>query len=94
MTGVAVCLSLYWFPYPFIGFFILFLANLLQDLNSPDPAVKESAIAETEKRLREQEAGKEEESKTTVNRTVINTRASVRAFPFRVKAVCSSGIFK
>ncbi|XP_005030951.1 tetratricopeptide repeat protein 12 isoform X1 [Anas platyrhynchos] len=52
------------------------ITNLLQDLNSPDPAVKENAIAETEKRLREQEAGKEEESKTTVNRTVINTRAS------------------
>uniref|UniRef100_A0A8B9TKU7 Tetratricopeptide repeat protein 12 n=1 Tax=Anas platyrhynchos TaxID=8839 RepID=A0A8B9TKU7_ANAPL len=61
------------------------ITNLLQDLNSPDPAVKENAIAETEKRLREQEAGKEEESKTTVNRTVINTRASVRAFPFSVK---------
>ncbi|KAM7082808.1 tetratricopeptide repeat protein 12 isoform 2-T2 [Ciconia maguari] len=51
-------------------------ANLVQGLNSTDPAVKEKAIAETEKRLHDQETSKEEESKTTVNRTVINTRAS------------------
>ncbi|NXY52615.1 TTC12 protein, partial [Callaeas wilsoni] len=62
------------------------LANLLQGLNSPDSAVKEKAIAETEKRLREQGASgeEEEESRTTVNRTLINT--SVRAFPSESKA--------
>ncbi|NXI64486.1 TTC12 protein, partial [Anseranas semipalmata] len=52
------------------------ITNLVQGLNSTDPDVKEKAIAETEKRLRDQENSKEEESKTTVNRTVINTRAS------------------
>ncbi|NWI06465.1 TTC12 protein, partial [Tichodroma muraria] len=60
------------------------LANLLQGLNSPDSAVREKAISETEKRLREQGASKEEEeSRTTVNRTLINT--SVRAFPSEIK---------
>ncbi|KAM6234571.1 tetratricopeptide repeat protein 12 isoform 2-T2 [Spheniscus humboldti] len=52
------------------------ITNLVQGLNSTDPAVKEKTIAETEKRLHDQETSKEEESKTTVNRTVINTRAS------------------
>ncbi|NXC02651.1 TTC12 protein, partial [Orthonyx spaldingii] len=64
------------------------VTNLLQGLNSPDSAVKEKAFAETEKRLREQGAGREEEeeeeSRTTVNRTVINT--SVRAFPSEIRA--------
>ncbi|NXT70915.1 TTC12 protein, partial [Chaetops frenatus] len=62
------------------------LANLLQGLNSPDSAVKEKAIAETEKRLQEQGASREEEeeSRTTVNRTLINT--SVRAFPPEITA--------
>ncbi|XP_008941129.1 PREDICTED: tetratricopeptide repeat protein 12, partial [Merops nubicus] len=50
--------------------------KLLQDLTSLDPAVKEEAIAETEKRLHDEETSQEEESKTTVNRTVINTSAS------------------
>ncbi|XP_014805046.1 PREDICTED: tetratricopeptide repeat protein 12 isoform X3 [Calidris pugnax] len=54
------------------------VANLVQSLNSADPDVKEKAIAEAEKRLHEQEKSKEEESKTVVNRTVINTQASVR----------------
>uniref|UniRef100_A0A663M0J2 Tetratricopeptide repeat domain 12 n=1 Tax=Athene cunicularia TaxID=194338 RepID=A0A663M0J2_ATHCN len=54
--------------------------NLVQGLNSPDPAVTEKIIAETEKRLHDQETSKEEETKTTVNRTVINTQASVRGF--------------
>ncbi|KFR03179.1 Tetratricopeptide repeat protein 12, partial [Opisthocomus hoazin] len=54
------------------------LANLVQGLNSPDPVVKEKATAEAETRLHEQETSMEEESKTAVNRTVINTRASVR----------------
>ncbi|NWY15008.1 TTC12 protein, partial [Aphelocoma coerulescens] len=69
------------------------LANLLQGLNSSDSAVKEEAIAETEKRLREEGASREEEeeSRTTVNRTVINT--SVRAFPSEIKAGHSSGAF-
>ncbi|XP_059685643.1 tetratricopeptide repeat protein 12 isoform X2 [Gavia stellata] len=52
------------------------ITNLVQGLNSTDPAVREKTIAETEKRLHDQQTGKEEESKTTVNRTVINTRAS------------------
>ncbi|NWV65794.1 TTC12 protein, partial [Malurus elegans] len=68
------------------------LANLLQGLNSPDSAVKEKAIAEAEKRLREQGASREEEeSRTPVNRTVINT--SVRAFPSETKAAPSSDGF-
>ncbi|NXT24637.1 TTC12 protein, partial [Syrrhaptes paradoxus] len=50
------------------------VANLVQGLSCADPAVQEKAIAETEKRL--QETGEEEESERTVNRTVINTRAS------------------
>ncbi|XP_068274452.1 tetratricopeptide repeat protein 12 isoform X2 [Nyctibius grandis] len=52
------------------------IANLVQGLNSTDPAVKEKAFAETEKRLHDQETGEEEETKTIVNRTVINTQAS------------------
>ncbi|NWH95513.1 TTC12 protein, partial [Aegithalos caudatus] len=65
------------------------VANLLQGLNSPDLAVQEKAIAETEKRLQEQGASREEEEeeeecRTTVNRTLINT--SVRAFPSEIKA--------
>ncbi|CAN8199070.1 unnamed protein product [Coccothraustes coccothraustes] len=64
------------------------VTNLLQGLKSPDSAVQEKAIAETEKRLREQGASREEEeeeeSRTTVNRTLINT--SVRAFPSGMKA--------
>ncbi|XP_064490703.1 tetratricopeptide repeat protein 12 isoform X3 [Pseudopipra pipra] len=50
--------------------------NLLQGLKSTDSAVKEKALAEAERRLQEEGASKEEETKTTVNRTVINTRAS------------------
>ncbi|NXD85022.1 TTC12 protein, partial [Halcyon senegalensis] len=63
-------------------YFVPFLADLVRGLNSPDPAVRDKAIAETEKRLRAQETGEEEESKTTVNRTLINTRASVRGYGF------------
>ncbi|NWV49547.1 TTC12 protein, partial [Daphoenositta chrysoptera] len=68
-------------------------ANLLQGLNSSDSAVKQEAIAETEKRLREEGASREEEekSRTTVNRTVINT--SVRAFPSEINAGHTSGAF-
>ncbi|XP_039940996.1 tetratricopeptide repeat protein 12 isoform X2 [Hirundo rustica] len=56
------------------------VANLLQGLNSPDSAVQEKAIAETEKRLREQGASREEEeSRTIVNRTLINTSGAARA---------------
>ncbi|XP_032565637.1 tetratricopeptide repeat protein 12 isoform X1 [Chiroxiphia lanceolata] len=50
--------------------------NLLQGLKSTDSAVKEKALAEAERRLQEEGGSKEEETKTTVNRTVINTRAS------------------
>ncbi|NXA88334.1 TTC12 protein, partial [Melanocharis versteri] len=68
------------------------VTDLLQGLNSPDSAVKEKAIAETEKRLREQGASREEEeSRTTVNRTLINT--SVRAFPSEITAGHSSDGF-
>ncbi|XP_015505045.1 tetratricopeptide repeat protein 12 isoform X2 [Parus major] len=54
------------------------VTTLLQGLNSPDPAVREKSLAETEKRLQEQggsreEEEEEEESRTTVNRTLINT---------------------
>ncbi|NXE23377.1 TTC12 protein, partial [Ardeotis kori] len=54
------------------------ITSLVQGLNSTDPAVREKTIAETEKRLCDEEASKEEESRTALNRTVINTRASVR----------------
>ncbi|XP_066059652.1 tetratricopeptide repeat protein 12 isoform X1 [Chamaea fasciata] len=56
------------------------VTNLLQGLSSPDSAVREKAIAETEKRLREQGASREEEeeSRTTVNRTLINTSGTAR----------------
>ncbi|NXB11596.1 TTC12 protein, partial [Cnemophilus loriae] len=68
------------------------VTNLLQGLNSPDSTVQEKAIAETEKRLREQGASREqEESRTTVNRTLINT--PVRAFPPEIKAGHSSDGF-
>ncbi|NXY69904.1 TTC12 protein, partial [Glareola pratincola] len=54
------------------------IAELVQGLNSTDSDVKEKAIAETEKRLHDQENSKEKERKTVVNRTVINAQASVR----------------
>ncbi|NXY23392.1 TTC12 protein, partial [Atrichornis clamosus] len=71
----------------------IFLANLLQGLNSPDPAVKEKAIAETEERLREQGAGREGECRTTVDRTVINTQTPVRPLPSGTKALHTSDAF-
>ncbi|KAM6334648.1 tetratricopeptide repeat protein 12 isoform 3-T3 [Alca torda] len=52
------------------------IAELVQGLNSTDPDVKEKAITEAEKRLIDQANSKEEESKTVVNRTVINAQAS------------------
>ncbi|NWR90007.1 TTC12 protein, partial [Furnarius figulus] len=58
------------------------VTNLLQGLSSPDVAVKEKAIAEAEEKLRDGGASTEEETRTTVNRTVINTRAPVRAYAF------------
>ncbi|NXP23076.1 TTC12 protein, partial [Scytalopus superciliaris] len=61
------------------------VTNLLQGLNSPDSAVKEKAIAEAEEKLRDGGASKEEPPRTTVNRTVINTRAPVRACPLKLK---------
>ncbi|XP_057897224.1 tetratricopeptide repeat protein 12 isoform X5 [Melospiza georgiana] len=59
------------------------VTNLLQGLKSPDSAEQEKAIAETEKRLREQGAGREEEEeeeecRTTVNRTLINPSGTPR----------------
>lgn len=53
-----------------------FLADLVQGLNSADPAVKEKAVAETERRLHDQETSKQGGSRAAVDRTVINTRAS------------------
>uniref|UniRef100_A0A8C0HEM1 MIT domain-containing protein n=1 Tax=Buteo japonicus TaxID=224669 RepID=A0A8C0HEM1_9AVES len=79
ITETRVCITF---------FFIPILANLVQGLNSSDPAVKERTIAEAEKRLHDQETSREEESKTTVNRTVINTRASDVA---NAKAVNADG---
>ncbi|KAM6400408.1 tetratricopeptide repeat protein 12 [Rhynochetos jubatus] len=61
------------------------IANLVQGLSSTDPAVREKTIAETERRLRE-ETSKEEECKTTANRTVINTGASGTASAEAVNA--------
>uniref|UniRef100_A0A803W1I4 Tetratricopeptide repeat domain 12 n=1 Tax=Ficedula albicollis TaxID=59894 RepID=A0A803W1I4_FICAL len=58
------------------------VTNLLQGLSSPDSAVREKAIAETEKKLQEQGGSREEEeeeSRTTLNRTLINTSGSARA---------------
>ncbi|NWS24633.1 TTC12 protein, partial [Polioptila caerulea] len=58
------------------------VTDLLQGLNSPDSAIRAKAIAETEKRLREPGASREEEeeeSRTTVNRTLINTSGTARA---------------
>ncbi|XP_067166322.1 tetratricopeptide repeat protein 12 isoform X4 [Apteryx mantelli] len=52
------------------------ITNLVEGLKSTDPATQEKALAESEKRLRGQEASEEEECKTKVNRTVINTRDS------------------
>ncbi|KGL82293.1 Tetratricopeptide repeat protein 12, partial [Tinamus guttatus] len=54
------------------------LADLLEGFKSTDPPVQEKALAETEERLRDNEASPEEECRTKVNRTVINTRAPVR----------------
>uniref|UniRef100_A0A8B9NSR3 Tetratricopeptide repeat protein 12 n=1 Tax=Apteryx owenii TaxID=8824 RepID=A0A8B9NSR3_APTOW len=56
------------------------ITNLVEGLKSTDPATQEKALAESEKRLRGQEASEEEECKTKVNRTVINTRDSVNGF--------------
>ncbi|NXF77713.1 TTC12 protein, partial [Sclerurus mexicanus] len=58
------------------------VTSLLQGLSSPDVAVKEKAIAEAEEKLRAGGTSEEEETRTTVTRTVINTRAPVRAYAF------------
>ncbi|NXT82348.1 TTC12 protein, partial [Zapornia atra] len=52
------------------------LGNLVQGWSSTDPAVKEKAVAEAEKRLHDEETKQEEETKAAVNRTVINTTPS------------------
>ncbi|XP_009867021.1 PREDICTED: tetratricopeptide repeat protein 12, partial [Apaloderma vittatum] len=46
--------------------------DLVQGLSSADPAVQGKAIAETEKRLRDEETSEEEEGKTAADRTVIS----------------------
>ncbi|NXH68680.1 TTC12 protein, partial [Hydrobates tethys] len=62
------------------------ITNLVQGLNSTDSAVKKENIAETEKKLHDQETSKEEESKTTVDRTVISTQAADMAIAEAVNA--------
>ncbi|KFO99784.1 Tetratricopeptide repeat protein 12, partial [Calypte anna] len=54
------------------------ITNLVQGLSSTDLSVREKSIADTEKWLHDQETAKEDDSKVTVNRTVINTQPSVR----------------
>uniref|UniRef100_A0A8C6YYX3 Uncharacterized protein n=1 Tax=Nothoprocta perdicaria TaxID=30464 RepID=A0A8C6YYX3_NOTPE len=58
--------------------FVPFLADLLEGFKSPDPAVQEKALAETEERLREHEGSPEEGCWTKANRTAVNTGAPVR----------------
>ncbi|XP_010156648.1 PREDICTED: tetratricopeptide repeat protein 12, partial [Eurypyga helias] len=50
--------------------------NLVQGLSSADPTVRAKTVAATEKKLHVQETSKEEECKTTADRTVINTRGT------------------
>lgn len=50
------------------------IANLVQGLNSTDPAVQEKAISDTEKRLHIQEVRDDGECKTKLNRTIINSQ--------------------
>ncbi|XP_030394288.1 tetratricopeptide repeat protein 12 isoform X1 [Gopherus evgoodei] len=50
------------------------IANLVQGLNSTDPAVQEKAISDTEKRLHIQEVRDDGECKTKLNRTVVNSQ--------------------
>ncbi|XP_071625154.1 tetratricopeptide repeat protein 12 isoform X3 [Heliangelus exortis] len=52
------------------------ITNLVQGLNSTDLSVREKSIADTEKWLHDQETAKEDDSKVTVNRTLINTQPS------------------
>uniref|UniRef100_A0A8D0H0N4 Tetratricopeptide repeat protein 12 n=1 Tax=Sphenodon punctatus TaxID=8508 RepID=A0A8D0H0N4_SPHPU len=54
------------------------ITNLIQGLNSKDPAVQEKAVADTESKLHAMEVGDEERIKTRLNRTKINSRAPVR----------------
>nr|XP_005905187.1 PREDICTED: tetratricopeptide repeat protein 12 [Bos mutus] len=49
------------------------ISNLIQEMNSDDPVVREKAVLETEKRLQFTEGGREEdECRTTMNKTVIS----------------------
>uniref|UniRef100_A0A8C4YPW7 Tetratricopeptide repeat domain 12 n=1 Tax=Gopherus evgoodei TaxID=1825980 RepID=A0A8C4YPW7_9SAUR len=62
--------------------------NLVQGLNSTDPAVQEKAISDTEKRLHIQEVRDDGECKTKLNRTVVNSQDAVRLMiSFRVSDV-------
>ncbi|KAM9369955.1 tetratricopeptide repeat protein 12 [Phaethornis superciliosus] len=64
------------------------ITNLVQGLNSTDLSVREKSIADTEKWLHDQETGKEDDSKVTGNRTVINTQPSDTG---KVEAVHADG---
>ncbi|XP_060106825.1 tetratricopeptide repeat protein 12 isoform X2 [Heteronotia binoei] len=57
------------------------ITNLIQGLNSTDLAVQEEAIADTEKRLGSTKEKEEDECTHRVDRTVINTRPSVKDLP-------------
>ncbi|XP_053126003.1 tetratricopeptide repeat protein 12 isoform X2 [Hemicordylus capensis] len=51
------------------------ITNLIQGLNSADPAIQEKAITDTEKRLSSTTVKNENKCKTKVDRTLINTRS-------------------
>ncbi|XP_061449110.1 tetratricopeptide repeat protein 12 isoform X3 [Rhineura floridana] len=52
------------------------VTNLIQGLNSTDPSIQEKAIADAEKRFSSTAVKDEDQCKPTVDRTLINTRAS------------------
>ncbi|XP_077162193.1 tetratricopeptide repeat protein 12 isoform X2 [Paroedura picta] len=57
------------------------ITNLIQGLNSTDPAVQEKAIAATEKRLGSLKENEENDCGHRVDRTLINGRPSVKDLP-------------
>ncbi|XP_070479219.1 tetratricopeptide repeat protein 12 isoform X4 [Equus przewalskii] len=53
---------------------VFFVSNLIQEMNSDDPAVREKAVLETEKRLLfTGEDQEEDECRTTLNKTMISS---------------------
>nr|XP_056716702.1 tetratricopeptide repeat protein 12 [Euleptes europaea] len=57
------------------------ITSLIQGLNSTNPAVQEKTIADTEKRFSSIKEKEEVECRHTVDRTLINTRPSVKDLP-------------